>query len=151
MWKSLTALAAGAVVLAGCASNAPAPTTEAAAPITTTAAHPASDKAGLYVYRDGIATTIDNNITLNGQCLGQSKKGGYFFIELPAGKHKLETIALFKQNVIDLDMQAGKSYYVRHYLQFHVVAPYPNLEVMSEAKARPAIAKLKPLDNGRCK
>jgi len=151
MWKSFTALAASAVLLAGCASNAPAPATQAAAPVTATTAQPASDKAGLYVYRDGMAITIDNNITLDGQCLGQSKKGGYFFVELPAGKHKLETIALFKQNVIDLDMQAGKNYYVRHYLQFHVVAPYPNLEVMPENKARPAIAKLQPLENGRCK
>ena len=151
MWKAFVALGASTLLLAGCVSNAPAPATQAMSSATATTAQLASGKAGLYVYRDGMATTIDNNITLDGQCLGQSKKGGYFFIELPAGKHKLETIALFKQNVVDLDMQAGKNYYVRHYLQFHMVASYPSLEVMSEDKARSAVAKLKQLENGNCK
>ena len=149
MWKTFTALAAGAVLLAGCASNEPAP--QAAAPITATTAPLSSGKAGLYVYRDGFARALDNNLNLDGQCLGQSKKGGYFFVELPAGKHKVETFALIQQKGVELDMQAGKNYYVRHYLQLHLVAPYSSLEVMPEDKARADIAKLQPLENGRCK
>lgn len=151
MWKSFTALAAGAVLLAGCASNEPAPATQAAAPITATTAPLASGKAGLYVYRNSFARALDNNITLDGQCLGQSKKDRYFFVELPAGKHKVETFALIRPQGVELDMQAGKNYYVRHYLQLHLVAPYSSLEVVTEAEARPVIAKLQPLENGHCK
>ena len=149
MWKSFTALAASAVLLAGCASNEPTP--QAAAPATANTAPLTSGKAGLYVYRDSFARALNNNITLNGQCLGQSKNGGYFFVELPAGKHKVETFALIRPQGVELDMQAGKNYYVRHYLQLHLVAPYSSLEVVTEEEARPVVAKLQPLESGHCK
>jgi hypothetical protein len=58
--------------------------------------------------------------------LGKLKNGTYFSVQLPSGKHQF-VVNSWKQYPLSLDIEAGKTYYVRGTMSTQ--APYPVLRV----------------------
>lgn len=112
---------------------------------------PIEDKAGLYVYRDSsFGGSLKKDIWINHECLGESAPKVFFFKELPSGEYKIATESEFSPNIISLNMESGKNYFIRQYIKMGVFVGGANLEQVSEEKGKQAISKLKMAKSGNC-
>ncbi|MDO5288742.1 MAG: DUF2846 domain-containing protein [Pseudomonadota bacterium] len=148
--KKSIALLACAAVLTGCASVDMA--SQQASDSAKAFSKPAAGKSGLYVYRDSaLGGMVTKDLFVNGECLGKSAPNVFFYKELKAGqKYKISTESQFSPNSIELTAVPGQNHFVRQYITMGLVAGGANLEVVPEATAKAAIAKLKMAAPGTC-
>lgn len=103
------ALAASAVVLAsGCATGIKHEQMASSIP---------SLKAGegrVYFFRSGsmVGAAVQPEIRLNGQVVGQSKPGGFFYVDRPAGNFVAST-STETEKTLSFTLQPGETKYVR--------------------------------------
>ncbi len=68
----------------------------------------------LYVYRSGtmMGAGIQPNVVINGKVAGESKPGGFFFVDLPPGTVEVLTSTEVEKK-LTLTLDAGQTRYVR--------------------------------------
>lgn len=134
--KSLAILALSLVMLSGCAT-------------TNYAERPAQmipeDDAGLiYFFREKsfVGGGVSYAINENGVKLGALKNGTFFVIHATSGRHVYEA-KTESGAFVQLDVEAGRTYYVKGGVKMGVLAGRPELVQVTEAEAAGKIEKLK--------
>lgn len=127
-----------ATVFSGCASVPMASTAQDAA--AKKFAAPASDKSGVYIFRDGsIGAALKKLVSIDGHPLFQSANKTYFYTEIVPGKHTLATESEFGDNTLELVAEGGKLHYVRNYIKMGVFVGGANLETVNEAEGKQGV------------
>ena len=84
----------------------------------------------LYVYRSGsmMGAAIQPNVVINGKVAGESKPGGFFFVDLAPGTVEVLTSTEVEKK-LTLTLDAGQTRYVRTTVGFGVLVyrVYPEL------------------------
>lgn len=94
----------------------------------------------VYFYRPDSAWSraeiIPASLFINGLRIPSLKNNHYYAVELPAGEYRLAIrrplppVYFQKGTVVDFQVQAGKTYYLRYAEQYHVPAPDPALGLL---------------------
>ena len=94
---------------------------------------------------------LKKDLWINGKCLGESGPDVFFYTEVEGGrKHKIETESEFSPNAMELMVESGQTYFIRQYTRVGLVVEGANLERVSEARGKAAIAKLNMAKTGTC-
>jgi hypothetical protein len=106
-------------------------------------AEPAADQALIYVVRPtSLGAAIKSFFFMDEEVLGINRGSSYFFVQVPPGKHvfwsKSENV-----DAIELEVQAGKTYYIQQHVQMGGFRARTRLEVLGEAAGKEALAKCK--------
>ncbi|MCW5605054.1 MAG: DUF2846 domain-containing protein [Burkholderiales bacterium] len=84
----------------------------------------------IYFYRDSsiVGAAIQPDIKLNGETVGSSVPGGFFFLDRPPGQYIVST-ATEVENSITFSLDNGQTRYVRTYISFGILVGrvYPHL------------------------
>ena len=149
--KTISALLlAASLVVSGCATVEMEPQNSSSKSKEFNA--PSQGTAGLYIYRDSfMGKILKKDIWINGKCLGESGPDVFFYTEVEGGKkHKIETESEFSPNAMELMVEPGQKYFIRQYTRVGLVVEGANLERVSEARGKAAIAKLNMAKTGTC-
>lgn len=113
---------------------------------------PTAGNAGLYVYRDSfVGKSLKKDIWVNKACLGESAPDVFFRTEVAGGKeHEIATESEFSPNTFKLMVEAGKNYFVRQYIKMGAFVGGADLEQVTEAQGKEAVAKLGMATPGTC-
>ncbi len=88
------------------------------------------DQGRVYLYRSNsmMGAAIQPNITINGRVMGESKPGGFFFVDLPAGPVEIATSTEVEKK-LTFTLDAGQIRYVRTSIGFGLMVGrvYPEL------------------------
>ena len=149
--KTISALLlAATLVVSGCATVEMAPSNSSSQSKEFNA--PSQGKAGIYIYRDSfMGKMLKKDIWINGKCLGESGPDVFFYTEVEGGRtHKIETESEFSPNAMTLTAEPGQKYFIRQYTKVGLLVEGANLERVSEARGKAAIAKLNMAKTGTC-
>jgi hypothetical protein len=149
--KTISALLlAASLVVSGCATVEMEPQNSSSKSKEFNA--PSQGTAGLYIYRDSfMGKMLKKDIWINGKCLGESGPDVFFYTEVEGGrKHKIETESEFSTNAMELMVEPGQKYFIRQYTKVGLLVEGVNLERVSEARGKAAIAKLNMAKTGTC-
>jgi hypothetical protein len=138
MTKNITrrlAIVAMAALLAACASGPKHAEIQSSIP---------SVKAGegrLYVYRESsmLGAAIQPSVLVNGKVVGQSKPGGFFFVDLPPGPVEVSTSTEVEKK-LSLTLDAGQTRYVRTVIGFGLLVGRVYPELVDNAAGAKAVA-----------
>lgn len=118
------AVVACAALLAACASGPKHAEVQASIPALKAA------EGRLYVYRSSsmLGAAIQPNVVVNGKVAGESKPGGFFFVDLPPGTVEVSTSTEVEKK-LTLTLEAGQTRYVRTTIGFGLMVGrvYPEL------------------------
>jgi hypothetical protein len=137
MLKALMALTI-AVALAGCAASGPL-NKEIASAIPAVPA----GKGRIYFYRaDTIfGGAITSDILLNGNVVGKSERGSFFYVDANPGNFKA-TASTEVERELSFALAAGETKYVKSSVSMGVLVGRVNLELVSPNTARTEITEL---------
>lgn len=114
---------------------------------------PQEGQAGIYVYRNHSikGNTLKKDIWIDGQCLGQTAAGIYFYKEVEGGKnHIISTESEFSPNHLTLATESGKQYFIQQKIKMGAFVGGAKLEQTDEVKARADIRKIDLGTTGQC-
>jgi hypothetical protein len=140
-----------------------APSTEAPAPADATEAAPATEPAaakadgpvsappegmGQIVFfreRKFAGAAVRYKVREGDTELGKLASGTYFVVPVAPGAHEY-TVHSEAKDILDLEVEAGETYYVLGSVTMGFLAGHPNLSPSDRATFEGMLAKLKPLD-----
>jgi len=133
----LSFVMAGTAVLAGCASGPKF--SEVAQSIPTLKA----DQGRIYFFRSSsmMGAAIQPDIRLNGDVVGSSKPGSFFFVDRPAGNYVAAT-STETEKTGSFALEAGETKYVRTAPAFGLLVGRIVVSVEDPATAKAEIDKL---------
>ncbi len=127
--------------LVGCANVPLAPVNEDTRAKEFT---PDPSKASIYIFRDegfiGAARTI--SVLIDGVTVGSTAPKTYFLIQVTPGKHKLASTE-GKFYSLDLNVEAGKLYFVRHIPHIEMWGVSGSFEIVSEDRGKKGLQECK--------
>lgn len=102
-------------------------------------------KAGegrLYIYRESsmMGAAIQPSILVNGKVVGQSKPGGFFFVDLAPGSVEVSTSTEVEKK-LSLTLDAGQTRYVRTVIGFGLLVGRVYPELVDNAAGAKAVAE----------
>ncbi|MFT4171339.1 MAG: DUF2846 domain-containing protein [Rhodocyclaceae bacterium] len=106
--RTLLVSASAALVMAGCASG---PSYKEVAG-TFPAVKPDSGRIFFFRSNSMVGAALQPDIRLNDEVVGESKPGGFFFIDKPAGKYTVAT-ATETEKTLSFALDSGETKYVR--------------------------------------
>jgi hypothetical protein len=122
---NVCAALAVAVLLSACAASGPK-----LAELKSSMPMLSADQGRIYFYRSSsmMGAAIQPNIMLDGQVVGESKPGGFFFVDTAPGAKEVST-ATEVEKKLTFTLEPGQTRYVRTAIGFGVVAGrvYPEL------------------------
>lgn len=135
---SITLLATS-LLLGGCVSTVPMASKEQDAALKSFAP-PSEDKSRIYIYRNNwMGFLLKRGVYVDGERIGESAKGVYFYKEVAPGAHKVGTESEFSNNEIDVETEGGKNYFVRQYVRMGLFFGGANVWSVSEERGRRAV------------
>ncbi|WP_168408781.1 DUF2846 domain-containing protein [Acinetobacter indicus] len=114
---------------------------------------PQAGQAGIYVYRSNsvVGAGLKKDIWVNGECLGETARGVYFYTEVEGGKtHIVSTESEFSPNHLNVTTQSGKNYYAQQYIKPGVFVGGANVKLVDETEGQQAIEKYSLAVGGKC-
>lgn len=134
----LAGLAAVGLLLAGCAATGAKYGEMAAAMPGLKPGH-----GRVYFFRDSsmFGAAVQPDIRLNGEVVGESKPGGFFFVDRPAGNYSA-TASTETEKAVTFVLQAGETKYIRTKPQMGLIVGRIILELESPDKAQTELASL---------
>lgn len=102
------------------------------------------DKGLVYFYRESSfkGAAIQYDVRDNGDVIGALQSGTYFYENATPGQHTYSSKTEASSEVT-LNVEAGKTYYVKGSISMGFMAGHPHLEIVpDEAAAQAALAKL---------
>lgn len=108
LYRSLLLCTATLVTLAGCASGPSYKEMASSIPVLS------SQNGRVYFFRSSspLGAALQPDIKLNGEKVGESKPGGFFYVDKPAGRYTVST-ATETEKTLSLALDAGETKYVR--------------------------------------
>lgn len=101
---------------------------------------PPQDMAGLYVYRDSfMGKALKKSVSLDGQLLGETANGVYFYEVIEPGEHSLSTESEFSDNSLSFVADAGENYFFEQYIKMGVFVGGAGLKMVDEAEGMNAV------------
>ena len=133
----LVALLAIAAVMAGCATGPKFTETSSTMPTV---------KAGegrIFFYRSSsmLGAAVQPDVRLNGEVVGPSKPGGFFYVDRPAGSYSAAA-STETEKTVTFQLDAGETKYIKMTPQFGVVVGRVVLSVESPQTARTELSSL---------
>lgn len=103
-------------------------------------------KAGegrIYFFRSSsmMGAAVQPEIRLNGQKVGESKPGGFFYVDRPAGNHVAST-STETEKTVSFTLQPGETKYIRSSVSMGLMVGRIVLELESPEKARAELGSL---------
>lgn len=102
-----------------------------------------ADQGRIYFYRTksifGAAITAD--IRVNGEVVGRSTRGSFFYVDRPAGSYAVAS-STETEKTVSLSLAAGETKYVRTYVGLGVLVGRIIPELVSEDEAQKEMADL---------
>lgn len=131
------ALAAAAALVGGCATGVKHGEMASSLP---------GIKAGegrIYFFRSSsmVGAAVQPEIRLNGQVVGQSKPGGFFFVDRPAGNY-VAGVSTETEKTVSFTLQPGETKYIRSSISFGVLVGRVILEPETPEKAQAELGSL---------
>jgi hypothetical protein len=130
LFRALAASAFVAVVASGCASGPQYKDVASSIPTLNEA------QGRIYFYRSSsmLGAAIQPAINLNGQAVGKSQPGGFFFVDEPAGQYVVSTTTE-TEKTLSFKLDAGETKYVKTSVGFGLLVGriVPTLESSDEA------------------
>jgi hypothetical protein len=101
-----------------------------------------SGEGRLYVYRSSgmFGAAIQPNVLVNGKVVGESKPGGFFFVDLPPGPLEVSTSTEVEKK-LSLTLDAGQTRYVRTTVGLGVIVYRVYPELVDNAEGAKALAE----------
>lgn len=133
----LAAATAIAATLAGCATG---PTFQEVQSRMT----PLAPDTGRIVFlrsNSVVGGAVQPEIKLNGQVVGASKPGGFFWVDRPSGNY-LVTSATEVERTLSLSLAAGETKYVRSSITFGLIVGRVQLALETPEKAQAELPEL---------
>ena len=129
------AVVACAALLAACASGPKHAEVQSSIPALK------ATEGRLYVYRSSsmLGAAIQPNV-VNGKVAGESKPGGFFFVDLPAGTVEVSTSTEVEKK-LTLTLDAGQTRYVRTTIGFGLMVGRVYPELVDNAQGAKEIAE----------
>jgi hypothetical protein len=137
MKKSLSFAAAVLLAfLAGCASGPKHSEVQASIPALK------PDQGRIYFYRSGsmMGAAIQPEIMLNGTAVGESKPGGFFFVDTAPGPKEVATTSEVEKK-LTFTLDRGQTRYVRTAISFGVAVGRVSPELVDNATGEKEIAE----------
>lgn len=134
-------LSVASMVLAASAlaQESPAP---AAAPVPATAPESATGTVVFFRPSKFVGAAIGFKVRENGAELGKLRNGKYFILKVAPGTHQYDVHSETK-DVLNLEVEAGQTYYVQGVLGVGIIAARPNLTPSDASTFEGMKAKLK--------
>jgi hypothetical protein len=140
MRRNVLKFAAAAVVvaLAGCAATG-AKYDQVASSMPALKAN----EGRVYIMRDSgmFGAAMQPEINLNGQVVGKSQPGGFFYVDRPAGNYTA-TATTETEKALTFTLAPGETKYVRSYVTMGALVGRVNLELLDPDKGRSLLAGL---------
>lgn len=131
---------ASLLVMGGCASVPMGDTQRDATLKTFTAPQ---DKAAVYVYRnESMGASVKMDVSLDGKPIGQTAAKTYLYEEVTPGHHQLLSEAE-NNSTLDLDVVAGKSYYVWQEVKMGIVYARNKLQLVDDQTGQTGVKESK--------
>ena len=134
----IAALVLIAAALTGCAASGPKYQSMA-----STLPAVGADQGRIYFYRNaammGGAVTAD--IHLDGKVVGESKQGGFFYVDAKPGSHEART-STEAENKLSFVLDKGETKYVRTKIQMGLLVGRVVPELVNEAEAKKELGEL---------
>jgi hypothetical protein len=136
--KNFSQLLIGALIifLSGCAS-VPMATLEQDAKAKDFSALP--DKGVVYIYNNSSSMSLAESISVNGKVVGSITGNTYFRFNLIPGKYIINSFASYGSSSVDLNVEAGKNYFVWQELHFRSTT----LEQVNETEGHKGVLETK--------
>jgi hypothetical protein len=100
-----------------------------------------ADKALIYVVRTAmIGYKIHSKLAVDGKWMGVNRGGTYFYFTLDAGEHFFCSESE-NQDYLPLQVEAGKTYYLKQQVEMGLFKARTNLTVLTEDEGKKALAK----------
>lgn len=101
-------VASAFIIMQGCASGGPTYAT-----VSKNLPEIANSSGRIFFYRDSKnqASLIQPNLYVDGQSIGSSVSGGFYYLDKPAGIYEIKC----SSSKISLRVEAGKTYYIEMY------------------------------------
>ncbi len=133
----LFSLFAAALLMAGCASGPK---------YSELAAKTPALKAGegrIYFYRDAsmFGAAVQPDLRLNGQVVGTSKPGGYFYVDRPAGTY-VASASTETEKTASFTLDAGETKYLKSSPSFGLIVGRVVITIESADKAKTELTSL---------
>ncbi|WP_280153267.1 DUF2846 domain-containing protein [Piscinibacter sp. XHJ-5] len=100
------------------------------------------DQGRVYVYRSSsmMGAAIQPNVLVNGKVAGESKPGGFFFVDLPAGPIEVATSTEVEKK-LSFTLSAGQIRYVRTSIGFGLMVGRVYPELVDNAEGAKQLAE----------
>ena len=113
---------------------------------------PEEGYSGLYLYRpSSFGAALKKDIWVNGKCIGETAPLMFFYETVESGQeYKISTESEFSPNVIAINPESGKNYFIEQYITMGVFVGGARLKLVSEEKGKKEISKLELAKAGSC-
>lgn len=102
-----------------------------------------NEEGRIYFFRSAslFGSAMQPDIRLNGEVVGESKPGGFFFVDRPAGNY-VASAATETEKTLSFVLDAGETKYVRSSASLGVVVGRVVLELETPEKAKEELSSL---------
>ena len=113
---------------------------------------PSEGYAGLYIFRTaGVGAALKKSVWVDDKCIGETAQNIFFHEEVTGGEqHKISTESEFSPNILLINTESGKNYYVQQYIKMGVFVGGANLKLVDDEKGKNYVSKLKLAKKGTC-
>lgn len=97
----------------------------------------------IYFYRSGtlLGVAVQPDIKINGEKVGSSTPGGFFFVDRPAGRYEISATTEADEK-INVTLASGETKYVQFYVTPGLMVGHANLNPVAREKAEQDMADL---------
>jgi hypothetical protein len=137
IFLKIALVAAGAALFAGCATGVKHSDMAAGIPSLK------SGEGRVYFFRSSsmVGAAVQPEIRLDGQKVGESKPGGFFYVDRPAGNH-VASASTETEKTVSFVLQPGETKYIRSSVSLGLMIGRVVLELETPEKAKAEIGSL---------
>mgnify|MGYP001032684962 CR=1 FL=1 len=140
MLAKTTALLLLAISLVGCASVPMGSSTQDAA---LKKFMPASNQAGIYVYRnENFGAAVKMDVKVDDALLGQTVAKTFLYKEVLPGNHRIASISE-NTDTVEINAEAGKLYYIWQEVKMGVLYARTKLHLVSDEEGKKGVLETK--------
>ena len=94
---------------------------------------PPPDRVGLYIFRNSfLGQALTRPIYVDGNLIGETANGVYFYMDLSPGKHFISTESEFGKNSVVFEAEGGKNYFAEQYIKMGIFSGGSDVEMVEE-------------------
>jgi hypothetical protein len=137
IFLKMALVAAGAALVTGCATGVKHSDMAAGIPSLK------SGEGRIYFFRSSsmVGAAVQPEIRLDGQRVGESKPGGFFYVDRPAGNH-VASSSTETEKTVSFTLQPGETKYIRSSVSLGLLIGRVILELETPEKAKAEIESL---------